>query len=88
MTPTEVQQLHTFLLLALHACGEIGIQESSLLPRARLETFRDLTEPQLRVELRALADRGLVVAYQPTLGAQRWKITGLGRAALQEANLA
>lgn len=87
MTAPEIQALHTSLLLMLNAVGEIGIQETSILPRIRLD-FRDLTAPQLSVELRAMADRGWIVSYQPSLGGQRWKITGLGRAALQEAGLA
>jgi hypothetical protein len=88
MTPNDVLQLQTFLLITINACGDVGIQAESIIPRARMEQFRDLTAPQLRVELLAMSDRGWVVAYQPALGAQRWKITGLGRAALQEAGLA
>lgn len=88
MNPVEIQQLHTFVLLTLAACGELGIQESAILTRARVESFSELTAPQLSIELRSLADRKLILSYQPALGPQRWKITALGKAALQEANLA
>jgi hypothetical protein len=88
MSPTDIQQLHSFLLVTLHGAGELGAQEDGILMQARLQGYRSLTAPQLSVELRALADRGWAVAYQPALGGQRWKIAGLGRAALQEAGLA
>lgn len=84
---SDAQQLQVSLLLTLSAAADIGLQESSMLPRLRLE-FRELTAPELSAQLRALADRQLAVSYEPAIGAARWRITGLGTAALKEAGLA
>ncbi len=88
MTTADLAQLRVFLLLALHAVGEVGIPAEGLLIRARIETFASLTLPQLELQLRVLADESKALAYGTALGQQRWKLTGLGRAALQEAGLA
>lgn len=88
MTAAEISQLHVFLLLSLNAVGEIGLPAASLLVRARVETYAALTLPELELQLRALADERKAQSYGTALGQQRWRITGLGRAALQEAGLA
>lgn len=88
MKAADIQQLQIDSLRLLHAAGEIGLRAPDLLVRLRTTTFPALTEPELNVELLALADRGWVVSYAPALGAARWKITGLGTAALKEAGLA
>lgn len=88
MINEETLQLHTFLLLALNAIGELGIREEDLLVRTRTASWRMLTLPMLQAELRALADKQYVLSYQPALGQARWKLAGLGRAALQEQGLA
>lgn len=88
MSPEEIQQLEIFLLLSLNAAGEVGMPAGAILVRARTHTFASLTQPVLDVQLRALADRHLVISYAPTLGASRWKITARGNAALAEQGLA
>ena len=88
MTPKEQQLLNIFILLALHNAGEVGVQAETLLTRARVESNRDLTLPQLETALRGLADGRLISSYGTALGVQRWKILGLGRNALEEQGLA
>ena len=88
MTVAEIAHLRVFLLLTLNAAGQIGMQAESMLTRARVETFDALTLPELELQLRVLADERKVVSFGTALGQQRWKITGLGNAALQEARLA
>ncbi len=87
MNADTAKQFQVSLLLTLSAAADIGLQEASMLPRLRLE-YRELTAPELAAQLRALADRQLAVSYEPALGASRWRITGLGTAALKEAGLA
>lgn len=88
MSSAELQQLHIDLLRILNAVADVGIREEDVLVRIRAATYPGLTAPQLAMQLRALADRRLVISFQPALGAERWKITGLGNANLQEAGLA
>lgn len=87
MNDLERQQLHLSLLLMLLAAGDLGMSEAGMLPRLRLD-YPALTAPQLSVELRTLADKKWALTHQPSLGAERWKLISLGRAALQEAGLA
>lgn len=84
---TTDQHRITSILLILQVTGEVGIQETHLLPRLRLE-FRELTAPQLSAELRALADKQWVIEQDGALGTKRWRITGRGTSQLQEAGLA
>lgn len=84
MDTNKQTTLDTFLLLALHASALLGLRAESLLPRARLEVARELTVPELATTLRALADRGLVLATDSALGGPRWRITEAGTALLTE----
>jgi hypothetical protein len=81
-------ELQTLLLRMMHAAGDIGITADLLLSRARVESWRELTLPQLETTLRSMADQGLAIAVERPLSAQRWRATGIGKSALQEMGLA
>lgn len=78
------EQLQLFLLLALHALQPHGSREADLLTRARSATWRGLAPLDLQSALLDLETRLLVQRYKPTFGGERWIITGLGTAALQQ----
>lgn len=86
--PNDQQDLQLFLLRMMHAAGEIGITVDLLLSRARIESWRDLAQPQLETTLRTMCDQGLAIAIERPLAAPRWRATGMGKAALQEMGLA
>ena len=78
-------KLHTDLLLALRAAGDYGLDVATVLADLRLQRHRSLAEPQLKQALRDLADKSLVTEFTSVLEQRRWRITGLGVSALQEA---
>jgi hypothetical protein len=88
MNPDETRQLHIFLLATLHASGQVGMTERLALQQTRMQGWPGLTGPQLRQELRSLADGGWALPFHPALGEPRWRATASGVAALQEINLA
>ncbi|ACB76690.1 hypothetical protein [Opitutus terrae] len=82
------EQLAIFLLLSLHADGEIGCSEARLLQRAIAEGWPRLTLPELQVTLRELANSGWVLSWKPKLAGWRWKLAEQGVLVLREKNLA
>lgn len=87
MTPYQQVNVQTFLLATLRSAGGTGISEEQLLTLMRREGYVDMTVPQLASELRALADKSWLIAFDPPLGARRWRITTAGHAILSEQGI-
>ena len=79
--------LQQFLLGTLHAVGDAGRTEAFLLRDAHATDFPDLTLPQLKSELRTLADRTWVDPFEMPPGVTRWRITARGESAAREQGL-
>lgn len=79
--------LHIDTLVALNAAGDFGLPAETLLADLRRGRHRSLALPSLEKALRDLADRSLVTPFESELGAQRWRVTGRGKSALQEEGL-
>ncbi len=75
------------LLQTLRSAAPYGVPEPVLLTQVRLAGHRDLTLPQLQLELRGLADEGLALRLPGSLGGDRWRITDLGDSKLTEAGV-
>lgn len=75
------------ILTELRALTQYGLSAETLLTYLRATNHRDLSLPDLKEQLRNLADNSFVTAYASALGGQRWRITGLGLSALKEASL-
>lgn len=80
-------KLHIDLLLALKGAGDFGLPVSNLLDDLRLGRHRNLAQPQLERALRDLADKSFATPFDSGLGGERWRITGRGDSAVQEAGL-
>lgn len=81
------EQLCLFLLLSLHAAGNIGISEKLLCDRAIVEGWPRLTLPELQVHLRDMANDRWALSWKPALADVRWKIAEQGTLLLREKNL-
>lgn len=79
--------LHRDSLLGLVAAREYGLPLAQLLTDLRTGAHRSLTQPQLEIALRDLADVSYVVAFDSPLSGRRWRITALGKSALAEEGL-
>jgi hypothetical protein len=86
MNPKEQAQLHIDLLIVMRASLVPGLPEERLLNEARM-AGHELTLPALRVELRALCDKGWASEMAQIIGGPRFRITALGRSALEEMGL-
>lgn len=85
---TRDEQLSIFALRTLHVIGPIGLRVEDLLVRCRTQGWPKLTTPELEHELSVLGNKSLVMPFVSAMGAERWKVTALGTAALQEQGLA
>lgn len=74
-------------LLALHAAADHGLPVANLLADLRRGRHRSLTLPQLESALRGLADKTFATPFKSALDDERWRITGRGTSALEEAAL-
>lgn len=75
------------LLQTLRSAQPYGVPEPVLLTQVRIAGHRDLTVPELQLDLRTLADAGHALRMPGTLGGDRWRITDLGLSKLTEAGL-
>jgi len=82
-----MNKLHRDTTLGLVAARENGLPLAQLLTDLRAGAYRSLTEPQLEIALRDLADVSYVVAFDAPFGGRRWRITALGKSALAEEGL-
>jgi len=80
--------LQQFLLRVLGTLGTIGATPGFLLQHARVQSWPQLTQPDLDSHLRALADQRFVISYTPPLQTLRWKITPDGEVQLRILGLA
>lgn len=74
-------------LVALHAAGDHGLPVSILLADLRRGRHPKVTQPQLEGALRTLADKTFTTPFTGALDDERWRITGRGTSALEEARL-
>ena len=79
--------LHIDTPLALNGAGEFGLPAAKLLTDLRLGRHRNLAQPQLEKALRDLADKSFATPFEDGFGGERWRITGRGASAVQEAGL-
>lgn len=79
--------LHIDILRQLAVMDFHGLPVDSIVTGLRLAAHRDATVPAVETALRDLADKSFATAFSPALGGTRWRITALGRSALQEAGL-
>ena len=87
MNPQLSEQLRIFALTSLLGSGDLGITAERLTANARLHVDRNLTEPEVAAELRTQADKGWAARYTPAIGAERWRITAIGRSTAAEMGL-
>jgi hypothetical protein len=81
-----VNALLVDLLLALRAAAPRGLPADLLLTDMRRLRHASATLPQIEHALRDLADQRLVAPLGAVLS-DRWRITALGRSALEEEGL-
>ena len=86
MSPQEQAQLQVNLLLVLREQGDVGFPEARMVTAARM-AGHDLALPAIRVELRALADKGWIGEMPQDIGPSRFRITPLGRNILETQRL-
>lgn len=86
MNNTDKNLLHARILQVLRELGDKGRGEQLLVDDARMAGF-ELSLPELRSELWALADKAWIVSFSPPLGGTRYRITELGSSKLREQGL-
>ena len=87
MNPQLSEQLRIFALTSMLGSGDLGITAERLAANARLHIDRNLAVPEIEAELRTQVDRGWAARYQPAIGAERWRITAIGRSTAAEMGL-
>lgn len=76
--------LHFNILIDLRTAKEFGQTLPRLLSMLRVSGHRSLSEPELQKALRELADKSFVTTFTTALGNTSWRITALGKSALEE----
>ncbi len=87
MTPDIKARLQMQILGALVAQGSPGMPELILLRDARMHINSAITAPELEAILREQADKKWISAFDPIIGAKRWRITALGEDVAREMGI-
>ena len=82
------EQITLFLLGVLAQAASIGMEAPLLVQQVRARVTPAVTLPEITHLLREMADKGLIRRFESTLGADRWRITDLGRDVASEKGLA